>query len=414
MKRFILITLLLFPVALLAQDNVRFFGYVQPILQTFQSDQDFWDEVKYNTAGVSQANFFVSADFANNLSAFVNFELINNFSTDKKWGALNLQEAYLKWYHSNYLTVKFGQVIPQFNALFEIYNRTPLLPYLVRPKLYEATSGNLVDIFDILPQKAIAQVTGYLPLTDAFKLDYAAYLNHSVNKFHSNPNNDLKPYYVAYGQSASPYLGYGGRIGIRHSNFSIGGSATHDMSNQRRFRWTESGDEANLGDIPRMRLGADFSFNYGPVTLTGEVMVNQSKYEDDRTVTFTDVYDNDLEKTMTLDEFFKYAHGQNKMFIGEGLDKLFYYVTLQYNLTDEIYGFVMYDYLKDEIDPYFFGIEGYKGIALGAGWNVNDNVVLKAQYQFNQALYENTLDYVNYEETEYREHFITLGTSISF
>ena len=442
MKKFILLfAAFVFAQGAKAMDNVQFFGFIQPIFWHFQSDQDYWSKVKYNTGGVSQGNFFITADFDDNLSTFINFELINNFSTDKEWGAFNLQEAYLKWEPNNYVNLKFGQVIPQFNSMFEIYNRTPLLPYLLRPQIYEATIGNLVDIFDILPQKALVHLSGYMPVSDGVKLDYATYINHTVNAFHSSPSNDLKPYYVAYGQGASPYLGYGGRVGLRVGDLKVGISASTDKGNQSKFKWTEGsypdnprdpkdpmdtdGDKnpfeqqtADLGEITRIRIGADFSMKFAGFTLSGEYMMNKSNI-DDHNVTFDDVYDLDvankpITKTMSVKDFLKYANSKNKMFIGSGLDKMSYFATLQYNFTDNIYGYVMYDYLEDEINPYYFGTEGYKGFSFGAGWQVNDNVVLKAQLVQHNVKYDNTMDYTNYTQTDYSEMFMVIGTSIAF
>jgi len=87
---------------------------------------------------------------------------------------------------------------------------------------------------------------------------------------------------------------------------------------------------------------------------------------------------------------------------------------LQYNFTDNIYGYVMYDYLDDDINPYYFGTEGYKGFSFGAGWQVNDNVVLKAQLVQHNVKYDNTHDYINWTKTDYSEIFMVVGTSISF
>ena len=82
---------------------------------------------------------------------------------------------------------------------------TELLYYLVsKRKLYDATSGNLVDIFDILPQKALLQVYGSIPV-NSVNIEYAIFAGNPPNKFMVSPNNNnlLPPGYVASGTKRS-------------------------------------------------------------------------------------------------------------------------------------------------------------------------------------------------------------------
>jgi hypothetical protein len=415
MKKYLLLIIIIATtLSMTAQENTKFYGYIQPLIWHFESNQDFGKNVTYNTAGIAQSNFFLTSDFKNDLSVLINFELINNFSSEKEWGALNLQEAYLKWSPSENLNLKFGQVIPAFNNLFEKYNNTPELPYLLSPKLYEVTLGNLVDIFDNLPQKAIIQASGELPLNNYLILDYAASLNHSINKFHSSPQNDLRPYYVSYGQSAESYIGYGGRIGLRSADVKLGVSVYSDVSNQRKFKWTENGDMVDLGDMGRIKFGFDFSVRKNNFTLSGEFLLNKTSISD-RRVDVKNVYENNRDTSFTtVDNFLNYAHSKNRMFIGNGFDRTFYYISLMYNFTQDVFVYAMYDYMQDLVDPYYFGTDGYKGVSLGGGWKVNPNVVLKSQGVYNFIKYENTKDYINYVITDYTEFYLVVGASISF
>jgi hypothetical protein len=412
MKSLLLVLVVLAFTKAVYSEGLNFSGYIQPYFLHFESAQTYGSGHIYNSGGLSQANFIIQGDFDKNFSALVNFELLNNFSADKGWGTLNLQEAYLKWEHNNYLVIKFGQILPQFNNLNEIYYKTTELPYILRPRLYEATLGNLVDIFDILPQKALIQISGDAPISDNIKLDYAGYINHAINKFHSNQNNDLLPSYVPYGQSAESYLGYGGRIGIHTGSLKAGVSAAADVSNQRKFKWTEAGNLADLGDMGRMKLGADLSFKIYGFTFAGEVLACNTTIPD-KNVTIKNIYNNNQDTVMKIKDFLDYANKKDKMFIGTGFDRLFYYVSLKYNPTEDIFVYFMYDYLDDKIDPYYFGTEGYKGFSIGAGWNVTKNIVLKAQFQRNNAKYENTFDNINYTLSDYHETFIAAGVSIS-
>jgi hypothetical protein len=156
------------------------------------------------------------------------------------------------------LKVKFGVVIPQFNAMYEIYNKTPLLPYIIRPKLYEANAGNTYDLFDMLPQKALIHLNGTVPVKDMV-FEYALYAGNPPNNFIFTANNPvIMPSYVAYGQSAVDYVSYGGRVGITNDYLRAGVSISGDKENQRQYVTSSStGATADLGDLNRMRFGAD-------------------------------------------------------------------------------------------------------------------------------------------------------------
>lgn len=408
-----------------AQEEISIFGYAQPYFNAFSSAYGEpgppagEEDQNYFTMGISQLNLFFQKDFGDDFSSFVNFELINNYSSDRGFGAFNLQEAYLRWNLADELKFKFGMVIPVFNQMYEIYNKTPLLPYIFRPKLYETNQGNLVDIFSFLPQKALVQASGVFNVSGV-KIDYAAYINYPTNGFISSEKNDLIPGYVAFGQPAVNYLGFGGRVGIRYNKLNVGVSLGVDKDNRRNYRQTVyqkyssylddstasvyDNDDTNLGDLNRFRLGADVSFTLGDFTLSGEYL--QVK---------TDV---PSESKTILTQW----NSEDPYFIGKGFDKSFYYVSLLYNLSDKFFFYGMYDMMQDESDPFFFGEDGYGGISFGGGYNLNDYVVLKVQYLVNSAKFDvqeldkNGDGIVAAKEDirDFNDYWLSVGASISF
>jgi hypothetical protein len=343
--------------------------------------------------GINQLNLFFAKDFGDDFSSFINFEFVNNYSSDKGFGSFNLSEAYIKWDYRDFLKLKFGMVIPQFNALFEIYNRTPLLPYVVRPKLYDATSGNLVDIFDILPQKALIQIYGSIPV-ESTNLEYALFAGNPPNSFLSSPNNNLLPGYVAYGQSAVNYISFGGRIGIRTSNIRLGVSASFDKDNRRNFIKNSLGDSVNLGDLNRYRLGSDLYFKLGNFELSAEYLITKTKVSSD------------------LQDSLDTWNASDPYFIGKSFDKTFYYATLLYNVSSKIFVYIMYDYLNDSVNPYYFGLDGYYGYHLGGGYYLNDNILFKIQYFKNFGRFDTGEAVIPIRN--YYENNVAVGVSIIF
>jgi len=397
-KKLILVIFLPLMSTIYAQSDMDIYGYAQTSYLYFNNSYDPYppegeENYKYHNMGVGQLNLFFSKNFGDDFSAFINFEFINNFSSDKNFGSFNLQEAYLKWDYRNFLKVKFGMIIPQFNNLFEIYNRTPLLPYLIRPKLYDATSGNLVDIFDILPQRALLQINGSIPV-DALNFEYSMFLGNPPNKFISSSNNDLLPGYVAYGQSAENYLSYGGRFGTRIGDLRLGISGTIDKDNRRNFMKNSDEETADLGDLDRYRIGTDLSFKLGDFELNAEYLMVKTSLT-------SDIQDS-LNIWNELDPYF----------VGNSFDKTFYYAALQYNATDRWNFYVMYDYLNDKVDPYYFGLDGYYGYHIGSAYYINDSVILKLQYNKNFARYD-TGEEVN-PVKKYSENNYAAGVSITF
>jgi hypothetical protein len=281
--------------------------------------------------------------------------------------------------------------VPQFNALLEVYNKAPLLPYILRPQVYETNQENLIDNFNILPQKALLHVNGSIPV-QAFILEYSVFLGSATNGFISSPDHDLGPGYVAFGQSSVSYLSRGGRIGLQYGDIRAGVSIATDHENQRQF--DNNGTAEDLGDIPRTKVGADFSVSVAGFTLSAEYLKVTAK-------TSTAVKDS-----------LAAWHAPNPYQVPGNLDKEFYYLTVQYELTSSVFAYAMIDFLQDDANPIYFGAEGFKGYHLGGGYAVNEFVVLKCQVSNVKAKYVGQPE--PYPVRRYDQMQISVGASFSF
>ena len=121
---------------------LEIFGYFQNEFE----HQHHTDSGSFNTFALQELNLFFRKDLGKGLTSFVNLEAINNFSSSKRWGSLDLQEAWVRYKVGRRLNLKFGLQIPIFNNLNEIKNRTPLLPYVIRPLVYEASFSDIIPL----------------------------------------------------------------------------------------------------------------------------------------------------------------------------------------------------------------------------------------------------------------------------
>ncbi len=285
---------------------------------------------------LQQANVFFNKPFNDRANAFLNLEVTNNFSSEDNWGSFSLEEAWVKYQFSDALRVRGGLLIPTFNNFNTIKNRTPLLPYLFRPVVYETLMSAFVDTGDYVPERAFVQVDGSAPVGPAL-VEYAAYLGNSDRSFTAT-NTDLG----VSGLDSTGYLMVGGRIGFAHPRLRAGVSATHDHEN---LTLAQGPRTVSLGAAPRVRLGADVAVMMAGFTLSGE--------------------------------YIRVTHDEDLPQINA--DKRFYYGSLLYDATERLFGYVTYSFMGDELTPQ--ASEGLDLYGVGAGFRPFAGVVLKAQYQ---------------------------------
>ena len=328
------------------------FGYFQT---SFQHRTSFPDEPAQNFFSLQQLNLFFQTDLSGDWRAFTNFEVLNNFSSSRQWGSFNIEEAWLRYRAGAKLSVKAGLQIPIFNNLNEIKNRTPLLPYIVRPLVYETSFNEFIAVEAFTPTRAFVQAYGFLPVGQT-KLDYAAYLGNSPN-IRSQFDNVREGVDGQTGVDTTKTLLVGGRLGLRQGNAKAGVSLTHDVTDA--FQGAEAlfgGPASRFEGISRVRLGGDFSVDLGPLSFEGEFIL---------------VSHDDDEPELNIDNEFYYGT------LGyQPNERLFIYVSYWNTAQREIAFNVN---TPDGVIPVFPVLVEIESIQAGVSFNPHDRITLKAQ-----------------------------------
>ncbi len=310
------------------------------------------NDISFN---LQQLNVILKKRFNRQWSSFVNFEVVENYKTDyaqeSEWGSFSVQEAFVRYAPSARWTFKFGKFVPTFGNFYEIYNRTPLQPYLFRPLIFEKSVGGILPPEDYLPNTMAAQVSGTLR-TGIGKLDYALFLG-----------NSEESYFAENGRNDTDAKCIGGRFGIRRGLFKAGVSGSYDYD---RLDALDLGNDVVLAidyKVPRMRYGVDFSGSAGPVSFVCEGIFV--------------VYDLDSDQQAVVDA--SHAAGTSA---DNTLDKSFFYAHLQYDAAKWfVYG--DYDFVNDGIQPW--GKDGVNALIGGGGIRLTDSITWKfqvAQYSY--------------------------------
>lgn len=271
-------------------------------------------------------------DLGGSFSGWVNFEVSNRYNSFHNWGDFTLEEAWVKYSRNEKLNIKAGQLIPRFNALNEVKNRMPYLPYVFRPLVYEASVKGTLPPEDYLPERAFFQVYGEIPLSDDVSTDYALFLGDAESSFirsEETANGGLR------GTDSTNHNLVGGRFGISGFGFKAGASLTRDQDNLVSH---------GLGEPNRTRIGFDVNYSIGNLTLDGEFIQVDASVDSS----------------------------------GLDLKKTFYYGTALYDLTENIFAYTMYSKVDDKAELILK--DGLKTISVGGGYRFTDAVLLKIQY----------------------------------
>ena len=320
---------------------LKVFGYFQNSLQQWTA---FQYQPAQNSFGLQQLNLFFQKDLYRNWTAFVNFEALNTFSSSRRWGALNLEEAWVKYNPNMKFNLKLGLQIPIFNNLNAVKNRTPVLPYIIRPLVYETSFGEFIPLEAFVPARAFVQAYGFLPAGEA-KFDYAVYLGNSPN-INADPKNGQT------GVDTTTAFLAGGRLGIRYRELKLGLSATHEKSNGFiGLADTLGRQPAELQELPLTRLGGDLSYNLANFSFESEFIM-------------VDVHDGIPEIEFALD---------------------FYYAMLGYHFTNELFGYGSY-WVTDAHAAVLIPGDGeikdedLRVSTMGIAYDLNDRIRLKGQF----------------------------------
>lgn len=324
----------------LGQEDLEIFGYFQTHLNylketTTLSNDDFGlrleDESERKSFSVQQTNIFLRKELSVQWTAWLNLEFTNSFSSDEGWGTVNLEEAWLRYRHSNKFHLKAGLLIPRFNNLNEVKNRMPYLPYIFRPLIYEASLSEVFRQQDYVPERAYLQTYGELPVTPNWMFDYAVFLGNAEADFHNNdPAQQIQT-----GVDTTMVFLVGTRVGLKTTDFKAGVSFTLDKDNLAR---------AGLGEVRRVRIGSDLSFSITRFSFESEIIL--IRYED--------------------------------VASARDLDKRFFYATVLYDLDDHLFGYLAYNHVQDDFDPTIE--DGLTAISVGGGYRLVEPILIKAQY----------------------------------
>lgn len=353
--------LILFSVfdALAQETPVKIYGYSQT---SFQHWTEFDGETTHpelktpetlsarNTFSAQQLNLFLSRNLTHNWRAFFDFEFLNSYSSRRQWGEFNLEEAWIRYKSSDAFSLKLGLQIPVFNNLNEIKNRTPLLPYIIRPVFYETSFSQLFSDFDeFTPNRAFVSVAGTVPAAET-KIDYAVYLGNSPNISRAGDEG-------LTGIDTTSSLLVGGRVGIRREGAKAGLSATYEKVNLQKEEQIIDDRLLFLIDydsVPRIRLGGDLSFPVGRFFFEGE-FIGIGYDDDDPRIS---------------------------------INKKLFYGTIGYRYTEQTLAYVSYWSLGADFpvllsaSPFVTsgGRETIDGRTTGVSFDLTDRIALKAQW----------------------------------
>lgn len=351
--------------------RLHVFGYFQNSF-TYQTRSGEEDEGSFS---LQQLNLFLQKDLSRGWTAFVNFGFVNSYSSGDNWGALALEEAWVKYRRGREFSLKMGLLIPKFNQFNEIKNKWTLIPYIIRPIVYETSFKEFIAIGEYVPERAFVQAYGYVP-HKRYKLEYAAYLG-------NGPNINSDPERGQTGVDTTSTLMVGGRVGVRHDVFSVGFSATADKSNQ--FKGLEKapgigGSPTRFEKISRLRVGADLSLEVSDAFFDSE-FIAVHYYED----------------TSVLDP-----------------DKSFYYATLGYRFR-RLVPYVSYwltQYQQSRLSADETAVEtsdlDFTVWGVGAAHQLGDRVQLKA------TVARGDFDLAITADTDEKFYFYALAVSVDF
>lgn len=327
-------------------DQIRIFGYFQ---NSFSQQENENPQSTINSFSTDQFNLFFQTRLSNNWTSLINFEMINSFSGSNNWGAFNLEEAWVRYRRSAKFNLKLGLQIPIFNHLNEIKNKTPLLPYITRPFVYDASLSEIIAIDDFVPHQAFAQAYGFVPVGE-FKLDYAVHVGNSPNistniEFLATDGStlifDKTTHKNLSGIDTTSTLSYGGRIGLRIGELKTGISTTYDRTNKYKYYFNIPDNDFGL--LPRYRVGGDFLYDWKNFEVHYEFI------------------------TVLLDD-------DNALF---DFNKRFSYFTAGYHCTEKFYSYLSYWETEENFKP--AGEIEYNARTLGTAYNYRERITFKMQ-----------------------------------
>jgi hypothetical protein len=294
---------------------------------------------------LQQADIMATKEFEDRFSVFLDLQFTNSYNSKLNWGSLNIEEGWVKYSYSQALNVKAGVIVPTFNAMLQVKSRTPLLPYIFRPFVYESIMLETINLETFLPVRANIEVYGSVPVAE-LNLDYAAFAGNSESSYLVRGGSAFQ----VSGMDTTTHKLVGGRVGVSTHWMRAGVSMTSDK---------EDHTQMGMGGLQRFRYGADLSMHISHFTLEGEGIWVHNVMDDRQkgVLGFLRTY---------------------SPLLGENFDRRFFYGTLLYDVSEALFAYGSYSYIT--INDFIGTADGIKEWTVGGGWRPIDNIVVKAQY----------------------------------
>lgn len=359
------------------ESSIKIFGFFQNEFEYQKGTGDIKD-FDQNTFVLQQLNLFFQKDFSSKWTSFVNLEMLNSFSSSHRQGGFNIEEAWVNYRSSRQFKLKLGLQIPIFNNFNEIKNRTPLIPYVIRPLVYETAFSENIQVEEYAPKNAYVQIYGFIP-SNNLKIDYAVF-------FGNTPNISRQTFADVTGRSGTDTTSsvlFGGRLGLRYNELKFGVSMTRDIINyfSGYYDTLLNVSPFKFKAVPRIRLGSDFSVNIENFSFECEYIQ----------VT----YDFDVS--------------------GFNFDKKFYYATLGYFVSDPLFVYLSYWFTEEHFPPYTImnnlktELLRIKVPNIGFSYHLNDKIITKLHYAFVGIHSSNETIYL-----DRNFHFLATAISVFF
>jgi hypothetical protein len=365
-------------------EGVEINGYGQ-VEGIYQIGTDPKPSTKSSNFSIQELDLIVQKDLGSALSTFIDLQFLNTYSTEKGWGDLNLDQMWIKYSPAKFLNIKFGHIVPTFNAFNEIKTKFPLLPYIIRPLVYESSVNALVNPEEFIPMHAALQINGAVSVS-ALKIDYALFGGNS-DFIISSKIPGVNGMAVS-GMDTTNYKLFGGRVGARISGLKLGFSYTYDKSPNNSLNKTVAivNDNLkqlntvspyripllnNIGESDRNRIGIDLSYTGFGLTLESEYIYVMNTISD--------------KDTLALNNLITFSSIQTGIMgvppiptISEDLARHFFYVNASYDIFEKFFLTAGYSYMKvnSDLATSKYGITEIIG---GGGYRMSDNVTLKVQ-----------------------------------
>ena len=254
---------------------LHIFGYYQNSFEKYTNSDITNSSTTFLT---QQLNLVVQKDLSSKFRSFVNFEFLNSFEGSLGWGSASLKEAWVRYDLDARFKLKIGLHIPTFNHLNDIKISTPLLPYVVRPIVYETSLQDVMDIESFVPERAFIQAYGAFN-NDRMSYLYAVYLGNSPN---INTDRELGQ----TGVDSTRFMLVGGRLGLQWDNpdspiseFRLGVSSTLDKVNAFQgvadliAPYVDDRESVpSFTELTRWRMGSDLGLYWNRWVLHAEVI----------------------------------------------------------------------------------------------------------------------------------------------